>query len=92
MASSKPRYYSKNLTYLTRKMRDYQVGILQEALVRCITSKAYNAGVLIEVAETLRIKEGHNLLTASKQSISLPSHLHSIQPQKTSLESFNQFF
>lgn len=92
LASTKPRYYSKNLTYLTHKMYEYKVDILQEALVRCITSKAYNAGVLIEVAETLRLKEGHSLLVTSKPAVPIPAHLHSIQPQKTSLESFNQFF
>jgi len=92
LATSKPRYYSKNLSYLVHKMYNYRTDVLQEALVRCITSKAYNAGVLIEAAETLRVRAGYSPLNSMKQPMDLPISISAIQPEKTSLVSFNQYF
>lgn len=88
IAKDKPRYYSKNLSYLISKMTEYTPNVLQEALLRCLSGKAYNTGILIEVAETLRVQAG-----TSKQIIPSPPPtpvaIYDIVPDKTSIQSFN---
>lgn len=90
MANDKPRYYSKNLGYLIQRMQEYKVDILREAMLRCLNNKAYNAGMLIQVAETLRTQAG-----LSKQALptrlEVPVVLQGISPEKTSIQSFEQY-
>lgn len=87
----KPRYYSKNLSYLTGQMYAYKPEVLKEALVRCLTSKAYNAKILIEVAESIRISSSLSSIAAT--SLTQPPHpVCTIQPNRTLIKSFEKYF
>lgn len=90
MANDKPRYYSKNLSYLIQRMHEYKADILQEAMIRCLTSKAYNAGMLIQAAETLRVQAGVVKQTPATR-LEVPVAIHGIMPEKTSIQSFEQY-
>ena len=87
----KPRYYSKNLSYLVSRMYAYKPDVLKEALLLCLTNKAYNARMLIEASESIRMRQG----AACRPPASIPpAHLpaDTIQPNRTSINSFEQYF
>lgn len=92
----KPRYYSKNLSYLISQMYAYKADVLQEALLKCLTSKAYNARMLIEVSESIRMSRNMQAQPVTMQQPSarasaiLPAS--TIQPNRTSINSFEQYF
>ena len=87
----KPRYYSKNLSYLISQMYSYKPDVLKEALVKCLTSKAYNARMLIEASESIRMNRGATSTAyPSKATVNPPAS--TIQPNRTSINSFEQYF
>lgn len=88
---SKPRYYSKNLSYIIHQMYGYKQEVLHEALVRCLTSKAYNARMLIEASESIRVSRGMQPQQIPQGS-SIPASIGDIQPERTSINSFSQYF
>lgn len=88
---SKPRYYSKNLSYLISQMYAYKPDILHEALVKCLTSKAYNARMLIEASESIRMSRGTVPQPSQPQAVQ-PQPISTIQPNRTSIDSFAQYF
>ena len=88
---SKPRYYSKNLSYLIHQMYGYKPEVIHEALVRCLTSKAYNARMLIEASESIRVSKGMQTLQTTQSSGVSPS-ISNINPERTSINSFEQYF
>ena len=88
---SKPRYYSKNLSYLIHQMYGYRPEIIHEALVRCLTSKAYNARMLIEASESIRMSKGIDTLKTPQGGNVTPS-IGNINPERTSINSFEQYF
>ena len=92
IADSKPRYYSRNLSFIISHMREYRPDILQEAIVRCLTSKAYNAGMLMEASESIRIRLGAAPLVPMPASDGISEKYRHINPDKTSLESFSKYF
>ena len=87
----KPRYYSKNLSYLTSRMYSYKPDVLKEALVKCLTSKAYNARMLIEASESIRISRGATCITTPSKAVVHPP-ASTMQPNRTSINSFEQYF
>lgn len=89
---SKPRYYSKNLSYIISQMYAYKAVVLQEALVKCIASKAYNARMFIEASESIRIRHGAFALPAVSNTIHSPQSVNDIRPNRTSITSFEQYF
>lgn len=90
LSQSKPRYYSKNLGYLINRMYDYKPDTLHEALLRCLSSKAYNTKMLIEAAESIRMQQGAPP-KALPSNTSIPDSIRDIKPERTSIESFNRF-
>ena len=88
---SKPRYYSKNLTYIISQMNAYTPDVLHEALVRCLASNAYNARMLIEASETIRVSRG-SLPVPQKPNTTSPLATYDISPNKTSIETFKKYF
>lgn len=93
IARSKPRYYSKNLSFIIHRMRDYRAEVIREALVRCLSCNAYNANMLMEASESIRIAQGTSLLQGSRTKMAADSRgLLRMTPEKTSIESFNQYF
>ena len=87
---SKPRYYSKNLSYLIHRMYGYKPEVLHEALVRCLTSKAYNARMLIEASESIRVSRGMQTRQVPQGNGIVPS-ICNINPDRTSINSFEQY-
>lgn len=87
----KPRYYSKNLSYLISRMYAYKPAVLKEALVKCLTNRAYNAKMLIEVSESIRMSGGTRSLTAPSQA-SPQCPASTIQPKRTPVNSFEKYF
>ena len=87
----KPRYYSKNLSYLISQMYSYKPDVLKEALVKCLTSKAYNARMLIEASESIRISRGATCITTPSKAVVHPP-ASTMQPNRTSINSFEQYF
>ena len=88
---SKPRYYSRNLSYLIHRMYGYRPEILHEALLQCLTCNAYNAKMLIESSESIRMGRSLSMeKTASKTSVSSP--LADVTPERTPINSFEQYF
>ncbi len=91
ISQGKPRYYSKNLSYIIHQMYSYKPEVLQEALVRCLTSKAYNARMLIEASESIRVGKGMTALPQPKAA-NLSPEVSNIRPERTSINSFKQYF
>jgi len=89
ISRSKPSYYGKNLNYIIHQMYGYRPEILQEALVRCLTSQAYNAKMLMEVSESIRVLRGSSALPAPAP---IPHDAGGIRPERTSINSFEQYF
>ena len=84
---------SKNFTmsYLISRMYAYKPDVLKEALLKCLTSKAYNARMLIEASESIRMSRGTaSIPPASKTPVHLPAG--TIQPNRTPINSFEQYF
>lgn len=86
----KPRYYSSNLSYIIKQMDSYSPEVLREGLAKCLASKAYNARMLIEASETIRISRGY---ISSPELISPTPTLakYDISPNKTSIKSFEPY-
>ena len=91
ISQSKPAYYSRNLSYIIHQMYGYKPEVLHEALVRCLTSKAYNARMLIEASESIRVSKGMSAIP-QPQTASVPPELSNIRPERTSINSFEQYF
>lgn len=85
----KPTYYGKNLNYIIHQMYGYRPEILQEALARCLTSQAYNAKMLMEVSESIRVRSGSAALPIAA---SVSPEADKIQPERTSINTFEQYF
>lgn len=88
ICKERPKYYSKNLGYIIHHMYIYKQDILREALLKCISSKAYNARMLIETCGSIRMSRGNQPAMPPKAS-TLPVGISEIKPERTSLESFN---
>ena len=58
----------KTLSYLISQMYAFKPAVLKEALVKCLTNRAYNAKMLIEVSESIRMSGGTRSLTAPSQT------------------------
>lgn len=91
ISQSKPAYYSRNLSYIIHQMYGYKPEVLHEALVRCLTSKAYNARMLIEASESIRVSKGMSAIPQS-QTTNISRELSNIRPERTSINSFEQYF
>ena len=89
---SKPRYYSKNLSYIISQMYAYKAVVLQEALIKCIASKAYNARMFIEASESIRISRDVAVLPTVPNTLHSPKSMNDIRPNRTSITSFEQYF
>lgn len=89
ISRSKPSYYGKNLNYIIHQMYGFRPEILQEALVRCLTCQAYNAKMLMEVSESIRVLRGSSALPAPAP---VSHEAGRIQPERTSINSFEQYF
>lgn len=86
----KPRYYNKNISYIIKRMDAYSPEVLREALARCLASKAYNARMLIEASETIRIS--HSSLPMPERPNATPSlEKYDICPDKTPIKTFEQY-
>lgn len=73
-------------------MYAYKPGVLQEALVRCIASKAYNARMFMEASESIRISHDVSALPAASKNLHSPQNVNDICPNRTSITSFEQYF
>lgn len=89
LSQSKPRYYSKNMNFLIHRMHDYTPEVLRESLLKCLSSKAYNAKILLEVAESIRMRQGAHTKKLPG-GVRMPNNIRNIQPERTSIESFNR--
>ena len=65
-------------------MYGYKPEVLHEALVRCLTSKAYNARMLIEASESIRVSSGMSVIQ-QPQTASVPPELSNMRPEHTSI-------
>ncbi len=92
IAGSKPRYYSRNLSYIISHMREYRPDILQEAVARCLTSRAYNANMLMEASESIRIRQGAAPLIPAAPNDGASVKYQHMNPDRTPLESFCKYF
>jgi hypothetical protein len=72
-------------------MYGYKPEVLHEALVRCLTSKAYNARMLIEASESIRVSSGMSVIQ-QPQTASVPPELSNMRPERTFINSFEQYF
>ena len=72
-------------------MYGYKPEVLREALVRCLTSKAYNARMLMEASESIRMSSGMSAIP-QPQAANVSPELSSIRPERTSINSFEQYF
>lgn len=91
ISQSKPAYYSRNLSYIIHQMYGYRPEVLHEALVRCLTSKAYNARMLMEASESIRVSAGPHAIPKPQQASVLPE-ASKIRPERTPINSFEQYF
>ena len=95
LAADKPRYYRKNLQLIIRSMEDYSRDTLREAILTCLDRRVYNAKVLMEVAESVRKRNGE-----PPRAVKVPSGAQqaphcdaaAIQPQKTDISVYSQYF
>ena len=92
IAGSKPRYYSRNLSFIISHMREYRPDILQEAVARCLTSRAYNANMLMEASESIRIRQGAAPLIPAAPNDGASVKYQHMNPERTPLESFCKYF
>ena len=91
ISQSKPAYYSRNLSYIIHQMYGYKPEVLHEALVRCLTSKAYNARMLMEASESIRVGMGQPVIPKQQAAGVLPE-ISNLRPERTSINTFEQFF
>lgn len=89
---SKPRYYSKNLSYILSRMYAYKAAVLREALVKCIASKAYNARMFMEASESIRLSHDVFALPTGSTTLHSTQSVNDIRPSRTSITSFEQYF
>lgn len=95
LAADKPRYYRKNLQLIIRSMDDYSQDTLRKAILTCLDRRFYNAKVLMEVAESVRKRNGEPLRVAKAPSGTQQAPRRdtaAIQPQKTDISVYNQCF
>ena len=93
MRTLKQRYYRDSLNHIIGMMPKYTAEVLTQALSICMEKSSYNAYQFIEVAETIRKKEGICLLVEKddyqKDGTVLCSDL---TPEKSGLNVYNQIF
>ena len=73
-------------------MYAYKAVVLQEALIKCIASKAYNARMFIEASESIRISRDVAALPTVPNTLHSPKSMNDIRPNRTSITSFEQYF
>ena len=89
----KPRYYRDSLNCIIQTMYRYPQAILNEALQTSMGMNSYNAYQLLEVAETLRRKEGLDLLPEKGES--LPAAMGAcpdMVPEQSNIDTYNKLF
>ena len=81
------------MNYIIQTMYRYPQAILNEALQTSMGMNSYNAYQLLEVAETLRRKEGVDLLPEKGES--LPAAMGAcpdMVPEQSNIDTYNKLF
>lgn len=89
----KPRYYRDSLCYIIREMCKYTPDILNRALETSMGMGSYNARQLVEVAETIRRKEGIDILP--EKGDVLPAAMGTCPdmiPEQSNIDNYNKLF
>ena len=89
----KPRYYRDSLCGIIREMFKYTPDVLNRALETSMRMGSYNARQLVEVAETIRRKEGIDILP-EKEDV-LPAAMGSCPdmiPEQSNIDNYNKLF
>ena len=93
MRAVKYRYYRDSLSHIVRMMSKYTADVLVKALTICKEKESYNAFQFIEVAETIRKKEGVNLLTEKDNCQEIAAvPCQNLTPEKSNINDYNKLF
>ena len=89
----KSRHYRDNLQFIADRYSAYSDCTLIEAFSKCIDASVFNGSNLIEVAESIRLRNGEPLIELKKESEPMPqSDTSSMIPDKTDISTFNSLF
>ena len=95
LAADKPRYYRKNLQLIIHAMGDYSARTMREAILTCLDRRVYNGKMLMEVAESIRKKNGEPPRAAATEPSPQGAprgDASAIQPEKTDISTYSQYF
>ena len=89
----KARTYRDNLQFISRRAGSYTERVLRDAFARCLDAGVFNGCDLMNVAESLRIRHGEQLLENRTDQELVPSaDLSGMEPDKTDISTFTPFF
>lgn len=89
--AQKPRYYKDNLDFLLRHLNNFSCDILSQSIDKCLSSNAFNANTVIEVAASLYKNQNRTQpINANLGGCQLPEAA-SEEPAKRSIEQYKEF-
>ena len=89
----KNRNYRDNLQFILRRHPFYSETTLTEAFAQCLEVKVFNGCSLMQVAESIRLRKGEELIDVPVKADIIPSaDTSSMVPDKTDISTFNSFF
>lgn len=89
----KNRNYRDNLQFILRRHPFYSETTLTEAFAQCLEVKVFNGFSLMQVAESIRLRKGEELIDVPVKADIIPSaDTSSMVPDKTDISTFNSFF
>lgn len=89
--AQKPRYYKDNLDFLLRHLNSFSCDILSQSIDKCLSSNAFNANTVIEVATSLYKNQNRTQpINANLGGCQLPEAA-SEEPAKRSIEQYKEF-
>ena len=89
----KPRYYRDSLCCIIQEMCKYTPDVLKKALETSMEMGSYNAHQLVEVAETIRKKEGIDLLPEKGDVLpAAKGTCPDMIPEQSNIDTYNKLF
>lgn len=89
----KPRYYRDSLCCIIQEMCKYTPDVLKKALETSMEMGSYNAHQLVEVAETIRKKEGIDLLPEKGDVLpATKGTCPDMIPEQSNIDTYNKLF
>lgn len=89
----KARNYRDNLQFIARSQGKYSKSTFVEAIEKCLEAGIFNGYSLLEVAESLRVRNGEYLIEVRTETEPVPeADTSCLFPEKTDISTFNILF